>query len=423
MKQELIVKDNKLLQQPLYKTSMELKIFSMVLLKIRENPDNDIFSINVRELMEHFEGSNENYSYLKTVAKKMFGAIDLNPSEKGFDLNVIFTKIEVNNEGIMNFKLNSDIKFYVLNLTANFTQYHFENIARLKSNFSIRIYELLKQYEKIGSRKVELIYLRHFLNISDEKFTKYNDFKRKVILVAQKELKEKTDVYFEFEEIKRVRRIVEIKFIIFRNNKGSAENKEEAVIKGDLQKELPSLLTEEQEILKNKLISKYGLSEKTANELVLSVSVDQIEKNILYAEKEHKDGNISKNFSGFLLNAIKNNYANNVSLFDLDNKKKEEQARKEKALAEKKSDLKSKFSLEFSRTAKETFLNSLSESETEELTNQILEEMSLDAFAVGMIKKKGLSSPIAGVGVIKRIPGFEARRDQFVADKLKEAGF
>ncbi len=423
MKQELIVKDNKLLQQPLYKTSMELKIFSMVLLKIRENPEGEIFSINVRELMEHFEGSNENYTYLKAVAKKMFGAIDLNPSEKGFDLNVIFTKIEVNHEGIMNFKLNSDIKFYVLNLTTNFTQYYFENIARLKSNFSIRIYELLKQYEKIGNRKVELIYLRHFLNISDEKFTKYNDFKRKVILVAQKELKDKTDVCFEFEEIKRGRKIVEIKFNIFRNNKGSAKNEVETVTKVDLKKELPSPLTEEQEAIKNKLVSKYGLSEKTANELVLLVKIEQIEKNIIYAENEHKDGNISKNFSGFLLNAIKNNYANNVSLFEVDNKKKEEQARKEKALAEKKEELTSKLLSEFGRTAKETFLNSLSETEKEELKNQIIEEMGLDSFAVLTIKKKGLNTPIAGIGIIKRIPDFETRRDQFVADKLREAGF
>ena len=37
-----------------------------------------------------------------------------------------------------------------------------------------------------------------------KKFVKYNDFKRFVLLTAQKELKEKTDICFDFEEIKKV---------------------------------------------------------------------------------------------------------------------------------------------------------------------------------------------------------------------------
>lgn len=427
MKQDLIVKDNKLLQQPLYKTSMELKIFSMVLLKIRENPTSEIFSINVRELLEHFEGSSENYAYLKSVAKKMFGAIDLNPSDKEFDLNVIFTKIEVNQEGMMNFKLNQDIKFYVLGLTSNFTQYYFENIARLKSSFSIRIYEFLKQYEKVGSRKIELTYLRHFLNISDDKFLKYNDFKRKVILVSQKELKEKTDIYFEFEEIKQIRKIFEIKFTIYKNNKGSSEDKKNLKIEKEKEKELilNGELSEEQKNIKLKLTT-FGMSEKTANELVLSVKMEQIESNIVYAEKEHKNGRISKNLGGYLLDAIKNNYANNISLFELEAKKKatdKENEKRKKEMEEKKEALRSKFSLEFSRTEKERFINLLNDQEKEDLKNEILEEMSLDDFSVNSIKTKGLSSPAAGMGIIRRIPNFEKRREQFIVEKLKEAGF
>jgi plasmid replication initiation protein len=419
MKQELIVKSNTLLQQPLYKTSVELKLFSRVILAVRDKPEELSFTFQIKDLLEKFQGGVDNYTELKRIAKKMFRVVDLNPSEKTFHLSAVFTDIFVHEEGVITFEINKNIKPFILNLTNNFTQYYFENIARLKSSFSIRIYELLKQYEKVGNRRVTLIYLRHFLSIEDEKFVKYNDFKRFVLLTAQKELKEKTDICFDFEEIKKGRKIDEINFVILQNKKtvllDKVENKEQA--------ETKSNLTEEQETLKNKLVSKYGLSEKTATELVLLVKIDQIEKNIIYAEKEHKDGKISKNFSGFLLNAIKNNYANNVSLFDLDNKKKEEQARKEKALAEKKEGLKSKLFSEFSRMAKETFLNSLSESEKEELTNQILEEMKLDTFSVGLMKKKGLNSPVAGVWIIKRIPDFEARRDQFVADKLKEAVF
>ena len=421
MKQELIVKSNTLLQHPLYKTSIELKIFSKIVLAIRKAPEDEIFTFQVKELIEDFGCHEDEYERLKKVAKSMSGkAVDINiSSENVCDIVVIFRRITIDKKGLITFKVEEDIKPFILDLTSNFTQYYFENIARLKSNFSIRIYELLKQYEKIGNRKISVLALRHFLNVSDDKYRLYGDFKRKTIFIAQKELKEKTDIYFEFEEIKLGNKVIEINFSILQNKKTAVLDKIENIE----QSETKSLLTEEQENLKTKLVKKYGLSEKVVTELVLVVKIEQIENNIIYAEKEHKDGKVSKNFSGFLLNAIKNNYANNVSFFDLTKKKSEEQARKEKSLAEKKADLKSKFSLEFSKTAKKTFLESLSEDEKEELTKQILEEMKLDIFSVNMLKKSGLNSPVAGVGIVRRIPDFEARRDQFVAEKLTEAGF
>jgi hypothetical protein len=97
------------------------------------------------------------------------------------------------------------------------------------------MYELLKQYESIGSRRVSVQYLKDFLSIESSKFTKYNDFKRFVILVTQKELEDKTDIYFSFSEIKQGRKIVEIIFTIYSKNtviqnskkNNSLESKEE----------------------------------------------------------------------------------------------------------------------------------------------------------------------------------------------------
>ncbi|WP_170065221.1 hypothetical protein [Methylovulum psychrotolerans] len=51
-------------------------------------------------------------------------------------------------------------------------------------------------------------------------------------------------------------------------------------------------------------------------------------------------------------------------------------------------------------------MNSLSNAEKEELKNQILEEVQLD-----------------GMWIIKKIPQFELRRDQYIKQKLTEAGF
>lgn len=427
MKQELIVKSNTLLQHPLYKTSMELKIFSKIILAIRENPQEDIFTFQVKNLIEDFNCHEDDYERLKKVAKGMFGkSVDINTSADNVcDLVVIFRRITIDKKGLITFRIEEDIKPFILDLTSNFTQYYFENIARLKSNFSIRIYELLKQYEKIGNRKIDILSLRHFLNVSDDKYKLYGDFKKKTILIAQKELKDKTDICFDFEENKIGNKVVEINFIIMRNKKDSSllfeYEKEAEIIEAD-----KIVLTEEQEKLKSKLITNFNVKEKVAHELVLSVKMEQIESNIIYVEKEYQSGKISKSISGYLLDAIKNNYANNISLFELEAKKKttdKENEKRKKELEEKKEALRSKLSLEFSRTEKERFINLLSDKEKEDLKNEILEEMSLDDFSVNSIKTKGLNSPAAGMGIITRIPNFEKRREQFIVEKLKEVGF
>lgn len=427
MKQELIVKSNTLLQHPLYKTSTELKIFSKIILAIRENPQEDIFTFQVKNLIEDFNCHEDEYERLKKVAKGMFGkSVDINTStDKICDLVVIFRRITIDKKGLITFKIEEDIKPFILELTSNFTQYYFENIARLKSNFSIRMYELLKQYEKIGNRKISVLSLRHFLNVSDDKYKLYGNFKSKTILIAQKELKEKTDLCFDFEENRIGNKVVEINFIIMKNKK-------DILLTLDIEKEPEekivedkTVLTDDQKNLKLKLTT-FGISEKTANELVLSVKMEQIESNIVYAEKEHKNGRISKNLGGYLLDAIKNNYANNISLFELEAKKKatdKENEKRKKEMEEKKEALRSKLSLEFSRTEKDRFINLLNDQEKEDLKNEILEEMSLDDFSVNSIKTKGLSSPAAGMGIIRRIPNFEKRREQFIVEKLKEAGF
>ena len=303
MKQELIVKSNVLLQQPLYKHSIELKIFSRIILEIRNSPDEYAFTFQTKNLLEILDYGLGNYIELKRIAKSMFRVVDINPSEKNFHLTSIFTDIFTHEDGLITFEINRNIKPLLLDLTNNFTQYYFENIARLKSGFSIRIYEFLKQYEKIGKRNVPIKELRHFLNISDEKFTRYNDFKRKAILVAQKELKEKTDISFEFEEIKTGRKITDIIFFIFKNKKTTPINSSKVedikIEKIELEEEPP----ESHQLEYEKLMS-LGVSKSQALKLCKNHALEKIKNNIRYIEKEQGTGRKKDNVAGFLVSAF-----------------------------------------------------------------------------------------------------------------------
>ena len=129
--------------------------------------------------------------------------------------------------GNIRVKFDDKLKPHLLELRSHFTKYHLTIAKNLKSKYSIRLYELLKQYEKIGKREIEYGDLRLMLGLDKtdnnkiimEAYKKYNDFKKRVLLVAEKELKENTDIYFTYEEITVGRKIGKIKFNI-KKNKG-----------------------------------------------------------------------------------------------------------------------------------------------------------------------------------------------------------
>jgi plasmid replication initiation protein len=150
---------------------------------------------------------------------------------------------------------------YLLKIDVPYTKYFLSNVKHMDSVYSIKMFELLKQYEKIGWRKFEVEELRQILEIKPNEYKNYFDFKKNAILRAQKEIREKTDITFEFDEEKRGKKIVAIRFSI-KTNKKDESYKEDLSEKSNEIKEI----TEEFKRLYNgnllyvdKMIDKKGL--------------------------------------------------------------------------------------------------------------------------------------------------------------------
>ncbi|WP_326493425.1 replication initiation protein [Clostridium tagluense] len=74
---------------------------------------------------------------------------------------------------------------------------------------------MLKQYEGIEQITISIDALRTMFCIQPYEYSRYNDFKRKVLLQAQKEINlDKTDISLDFKEIKTGRKVTSIKFYI-----------------------------------------------------------------------------------------------------------------------------------------------------------------------------------------------------------------
>lgn len=136
--------------------------------------------------------------------------------------------------GIAKIKIDEDLAPYLFDLQSKFLSYGLKNILSMKSQYSIRLYELLKSYhdmkigqtdhrnkiEKLKNPKkiywtIELDELKKKLMVENVKsYTNFNLFKTKVLEKAQIEINELTDINIYFEPIIKGRKTIAVKFII-----------------------------------------------------------------------------------------------------------------------------------------------------------------------------------------------------------------
>jgi plasmid replication initiation protein len=171
------------------------------------------------------------------------------------------------NEGLLILSLDKGLKPYMLGLKELYTSYKLENVLSLKSKYSIRLFEILKSNLFKKTIEIELEELKKMVGATEKTYNIYNNFKRKVLIQAQKELNYKTDIYFEFEEIKNGRKITSIQFHI-KANKTKVEN-EIAATKNN---EVDETLKVNETYIENvksiiKIVIDKEITDKSANEI------------------------------------------------------------------------------------------------------------------------------------------------------------
>ena len=103
---------------------------------------------------------------------------------------------------------------YLLQLreSGNFTLADLDELRKLKSPSSVRIYWLLKEYSDFGQRTVTPKQLRFMLNIAENEYPRFSNFKARVLDRAQLELA-RTDMPFTYELERQNQLVQRIKFL------------------------------------------------------------------------------------------------------------------------------------------------------------------------------------------------------------------
>lgn len=118
---------------------------------------------------------------------------------------------------VIEMKINPELLPLVQKSKERFISYKLYNTIYLNSYQTIRIYELLKQYEGIGERVIGLKELRAFLSIADSQYSEWYEFSRWVLSPAQKAISEKTDITFQIQTIRKSHKVDAVKFVIEKN--------------------------------------------------------------------------------------------------------------------------------------------------------------------------------------------------------------
>ncbi|PGH78264.1 initiator RepB protein [Bacillus thuringiensis] len=159
------------------------------------------------------------YTELSKITKELLSkVIEIRAGEELIQVSWLSSAIYNRNKGTIDMRFDPLLKPFLLELSNKFTSYKLANVVKLKSTYAIRIYELLKQYEDLKERTISLENLRYYLDAMDV-YPNYANFKQRVLRPSQKELVKKTDISFEFEEIKLGRKVQKIRFIIFSQKK------------------------------------------------------------------------------------------------------------------------------------------------------------------------------------------------------------
>ncbi len=217
MENALVRKSNFLIEAS-YKLSLVEQRLIMVLASMIKPSDVEFkkYPLEVKAFSNLLELKNKNeYLHLKEITKRLLSrAFTMKLPDATLQVGWLSSAKYIEGKGIVELCFDPELKPFLLQLKERFTSYKLKNIIQLKSSFSIRIYELLKQYEKVGERAFLIEKLKVSLGLEDGQYKLYADFKRKVLLVAQRELAAKTDISFELEEIKIGRGVGKIRFVI-----------------------------------------------------------------------------------------------------------------------------------------------------------------------------------------------------------------
>jgi len=365
----IVVKSNKVISSRIKDYSLvQTKIMNLAISELTEySTANDVMTFYATDLLYATGLGESNHTELRRATLGMIRGIEIQDVNGAISQVPIFSKIKYHEGGTVDIQFHEEVLPYFVQAKKEFTKYYFENIQRLRSTYSIKLYELCKQYQNTRQkyRDITLKMLKVYFDIGEGKYKLYGHLKSKVIVPAIREISEKTDIIIKMEEMKKGRAVASIRFFI--ELKIQKDVKCIDVITPAMQK-----IMSDYQISKSVAVELYEMSTSEEHLLYILDVVnnriqDQIKRNgeirnlTKYAEKA-----IRNEISSVLDSKVVEKKIEKIKAINIQEKKKEQEKRKKDS----------------KKKAAQVYLDSLSHDELSALKDKVTKE------PIGRIHKK-----------------------------------
>lgn len=233
-KQVIVVKSNKLIEASYRLDLVEQRIILYAIVEARETQKGlteDFVTLEAKRFAAMFEMDGGGiYDQLKMAMDTLFSrhivVHDTHPETgkpRVSKVRWISTASYIDGAGAVQLRFATDMLPYITRLEKEFTSYRLEKIGRMTSAYAVRLYELLVQYLKVGTREIELTWLKEMLGIANE-YKAIKDFKKRVLDTSISQINEHSDIRVSYTQGRTGRTITHLIFIIKPEPKTTKQN-------------------------------------------------------------------------------------------------------------------------------------------------------------------------------------------------------
>ena len=224
MKNELVVKDNVLINASYNLEVTEQRLIMLAIITARESGQgitaDSKLEIHASDYASRFDVSNEGaYWALKNAVLNLFERqFSFKEADKKGNIGTVksrwVSRIKyIDTTATLEVTFAPDVVPLITRLEQHFTSYQLKQVTQLKSKYSIRLYELLIAWREVGKMpQIELSDFREKLGIDADEYVRMSDFKIRVLEPSIKQINEHTDIIVTYEQHKKGRTITGFSF-------------------------------------------------------------------------------------------------------------------------------------------------------------------------------------------------------------------
>ena len=213
MKNELVVKDNALINASYNLETAEQRLIMLAVINARETGQgitaDSKLEIHASDYAKHFNVSTDAaYKVMKEAVNNLFERKFSYVAEykKTGKTGVVRSRwvsriFYVDSLAILEITFAPDVVPLVTRLEEHFTSYQLKQVSNLTSKYAIRLYELLIAWREVGKTpQIELSEFRQKIGVENGEYERMHHFKARVLEPAIKQINEHTDITASYEQ-------------------------------------------------------------------------------------------------------------------------------------------------------------------------------------------------------------------------------